>query len=161
MIRNPPAPPPAIPALTGATGNGGANSTSAATLANRNPVSAMRAKRAADDRANAAAAASGVTVTHFGPGEKAKKKRHIDDQDRIDQLFAPQATKQSDLTNKVVDLIGSLKGSPRKKKKDREEQLNRLINGYEESAKNKLTLGQPIDKLLKKIEELEAERDAL
>jgi hypothetical protein len=42
-----------------------------------NPVSAVYAKRAAGDCANASAATSGVTVTYFGPGEKTEKKRHI------------------------------------------------------------------------------------
>ncbi len=41
----------------------------------------MHAKQAADDCANAAAAALGVTVTQFGKGEKMKKKQHIDNQD--------------------------------------------------------------------------------
>ena len=121
----------------------------------------MRTKRAAEDRANAAVAASGVTATIFGPGEKAKKKRHTDNQDIIDQLFTPQDTEKSNLETVVEGLVSSLASSPRKKKKDREEQLNRLINQYEKSAKNKKELGQPYDRVLQKIEELEAERDAL
>ncbi len=95
------------------------------------------------------------------PGQKAKKKRHTDSQDLIDQLFTPKDTEKSNLETVVGGLVDSLKSSPRKKKKDREEQLNRLINGYEQSAKNKKELGLPYDHLLKKIEELEDERDAL
>ena len=141
--------PPAIPELFGTAGAGG------------NPVSAERRKGAAQDCANAATAAEGVTASNFGPGEKAKKKRHTDTQDVIDKLFTPHNTEVSKLEAMVGDIDDSLKGSPRKQKKDREEQLNRLINQYKQSAKNKKELGQPYDRVLKKIEELKAERDAL
>lgn len=61
----------------------------------------------------------------------------------------------------VGNLAASLKGSPGKQKKDKVEQLNRLINQYETSAKNKKDLGMPYGHILEKIEKLEAERDAL
>ena len=92
----------------------------ASAVVSRNPVSTVRTKRAAEDRANASAAASGVTATNFGPGEKAKKKRHTDNQDLIDQLFTPNDTEKSNLETVVGGLVDSLKSSPRKKKKDRE-----------------------------------------
>lgn len=127
----------------------------------RNPVSAARAKRAAEDRANAVAAAAGVSETYFGPGERKKQKRHTDTQDTIDGLFVPHRTDVSNLENMVGEMAASLKGSPGKQKKDRVEQLNRLINQYETSAKNKKDLGMSYAHILEKIEKLEAERDAL
>ena len=105
-----------------------------------NPVTAGREKRAADGHANAAAAALGVTVMHFRPGEKMKKKRHVDNQDIIDELFARRNTDVSDLTTKVTDLIGNLKGSPGKKKKDKVELflLNKIDVQASAELQNKL-----------------------
>ena len=151
---------PAIPELIGATGDSGGNAVGG-TAASRNPVSAARARRAAEDHANAVAAAAGVSEINFGPGEKKKQKRHTDTQDIIDDLFSHRLTEASNLEAMVGNLAASLKGSPGKQKKDKVEQLNRLINQYETSAKNKKDLGMPYGHILEKIEKLEAERDAL
>ena len=155
-----PSAPPVIPDLIGAMGINSGNA-SGTTAANRNPVSAARARRVAEDRANAVAASMGVSENKFGPGEKKKQKRHVDTQDTIDSLFASNRTEVSNLESMVSNLAASLKGSPGKQKKDKVEQLNRRINQYETSAKNKKELGMPYNHVLEKIEALEAERDAL
>lgn len=102
---------PAIPELIGATGDSGGNAVGG-TAASRNPVSAARARRAAEDRANAVAAAAVVSEINFGPGEKKKQKRHTDTQDIIDNLFSPRRTEASNLEAMVGNLGASLKGSP-------------------------------------------------
>ena len=154
--------PPAIPDdFTGNDTHGNATGAAAEASSNRNPVSAKRMERNAEHKQNAQAAAAGVTETHFGPNQRSKKKRHVDTQDIIDNLFAPQRTEASNVENMVGGLVNSLKGSPGKQKNDKKEQLNRLINQYEESAKNKLALGLCNKSVLEKIKETEAERDAL
>lgn len=122
-----------------------------------------RQKRALENRANAAAAAKGVTETRNGPDQRKKKKRHVDAQESIDQLLASRRTDSTKMVNLVGELKESIKGSPGKKKRDSHEQHNRLILQVQQSAINNRTLGLDAAYAadMVKLGELIADRDAV
>ena len=121
----------------------------------------VRKKRALENRSNAAAAVAGVTETHYGPNEKRKKKRNVDGQDAFDELIASRRVESLNVVNLVGDLKTSLQGSPGKKKRDRIEQLNRLIHQFQQSAMNLKALGMDNSDDLKNMKTTTDERNKL
>jgi hypothetical protein len=119
--------PPVIPELMG-SGTGGVDADA-------------HKKRAIENRSNAAAAALGVTETRYGPNAKKKNKRNVDGQDAFDELLASRRSESVNVVNLFGDLKTSLQGSPGKKRRDRIEQLNRLIHQFQQSAMNLKALG--------------------
>ena len=151
---------PAIPKLMSTTGNGG-DAPRGVVVIGSNRVSSERMKRAAEDRVNAAAAAAGVTETHFSPGLKPKKKRHTDTQSTIDSLFAPHRTEVSNLENMVGGLATSLQGSPSKRKIAKEKELSELLLYYTELVKKNKELGVSSEWEFGKIKETKEKIDQL
>jgi len=120
-----------------------------------------RKKRALENRSNAAAAAAGVSNTHYGPGQMRKKKRNVDGQDAFDELLASRRQESLNVVNLVGDLKTSLQGSPGRKKRDQIEQLNRLINQFQQSAMNMQKLGMDNSDDLENMKTMTAKRNQL
>jgi hypothetical protein len=121
----------------------------------------VRKKRALENRSHAAAAVAGVAETHYGPNEKRKKKRNVDGQDAFDELLASRRQESLNVVNLVGDLKTSLQGSPGKKKRDQIEQLNRLINQFQQSAMNMQKLGMDNSDDLENMKTMTAKRNQL
>lgn len=148
---------PRIPELVSA-GNGG-NAIGPARMAQRkNRVTQDRMRRAANDHENAEAAAAGVSEKEFFAGEKKKLKRNMDTQDVIDGLVATSRSEVANVEKMVIDLTSSLQKSPGKKKKDNEEQINRLIIQYQQQIKNNNEIGLSSEEELESIKKLKAQR---
>ena len=132
-----------------------------------------KVRRSNSKRASAAAATRGVKVTHHGPHEQPRKKRHTDTQGMLDQLMQTMVSSDTQLNGWIESAIALpmpavqappiatiAVESPMSKTRRSITELNTIIAGY---ISEKKAESDPVEiaNLERKIAKARKKRDAL
>lgn len=128
----------------------------------RSRVEAERRQLVHDSEVGTAAAAVGFSLDiQHGRGVKQRQKRHVDSQDKLDELLSGLHSSSVNLGSVMREVASSTAESPKKKTQREINSLSTTILQLMEEAKLAKELGWPTDDIRTQLRKLQDKRNTL